>query len=144
MAGAILPHPTGFCRVQQSWGLHGSRRLCFGCMTDLKGKTMSKKFLADTIQKSIEITGVGATALAGDIIEAIKNEIIQTGRFTIPEFGAFSVRETPKRTAMNPRTGEKVAVKASATVRFKPSPALREGAFTALKKNKRKAARAAG
>lgn len=105
---------------------------------------MSKKFLADTIQRSIEITGVGATALAGDIIEAIKAEIVQTGRFTIPEFGAFSVRETPKRTAMNPRTGEKVAVKAGATVRFKPSPALREAAHAALKKNKRKAAKATG
>jgi DNA-binding protein HU-beta len=106
-----------------------------------KGEIMSKKFLADTIQNSIEITGLGATALAGDIIEAIKAEIVQTGRFTIPEFGAFSVRETPKRMAMNPRTGEKVAVKAGATVRFKPSPALREAAHATLKKSKRKTAK---
>ncbi|MBI0434575.1 HU family DNA-binding protein [Roseomonas sp. KE0001] len=103
---------------------------------------MSKKFLADTIQKSIEITGIGANALAGDIIEAIKSEIVQTGRFTIPDFGAFIVRETPKRTALNPRTGEKVPVKAGATVRFKPSPSLKDAAHTALKKNKRKAAKA--
>lgn len=103
---------------------------------------MSKKFLADTIQNSIEITGVGANALAGDIIEAMKAEITKTGRFTIPDFGAFIVRETPKRTAMNPRTGEKVAVKAGATIRFKPSPSLKEAAFAALKKSKRKAAKA--
>jgi DNA-binding protein HU-beta len=107
-----------------------------------KGKIMSKKFLADTIQNSIEITGVGANALAGDIIEAIKGEIVKTGRFTIPDFGAFIVRDTPKRQAMNPRTGEKVAVKAAATVRFKPSPALKDAAFAALKKTKRKAAKA--
>jgi DNA-binding protein HU-beta len=103
---------------------------------------MSKKFLADAIQNSIEITGVGANALAGEIIEAIKSEIVQTGRFTIPDFGAFIVRETPKRTAMNPRTGEKVAVKPAATVRFKPAPSLKEAAFAAMKKSKRKAAKA--
>jgi DNA-binding protein HU-beta len=107
-----------------------------------KGKSMSKKFLADTIQNSIEITGVGANALAGDIIEAMKTEIVKTGRFTIPDFGAFIVRDTPKRAAMNPRTGEKVQVKAGATVRFKPSPALKDAAFAALKKTKRKAAKA--
>jgi DNA-binding protein HU-beta len=52
------------------------------------------------------------------------------------------VRETPKRSALNPRTGEKVAVKAGATVRFKVSPTLKEAAFAGLKKAKRKAAKA--
>ena len=49
------------------------------------------------------------------MIEAIKTEIIEIGRFSLPEFGSFSVRQTPKRTALNPRTGEKVQVKAGAT-----------------------------
>ena len=66
---------------------------------------------------------------------------IETGRFTIPEFGAFVVRETAKRTALNPRTGEKVPVKAGATVKFKASPALKEAALAGLKKAKRKAAK---
>jgi DNA-binding protein HU-beta len=52
------------------------------------------------------------------------------------------VRETPKRTALNPRTGEKVQVKAGATVKFKPSPNLREAVFAGVKKARRKAARA--
>jgi len=102
---------------------------------------MSKKFLTDVIVESAGLTGVAAAQLAGDIIEAIKTEITQTGRFTIPDFGAFSVRETAKRTALNPRTGEKVAVKAGATVRFKASPALKTAALSGLKKAKRKAAK---
>ena len=53
--------------------------------------------------------------------------------------GSFTVRETPKRTALNPRTGEKVDVKAGATVRFKASPSLKQAAFAGLKKAKRKA-----
>jgi DNA-binding protein HU-beta len=102
---------------------------------------MSKKFLTDVIANSTDLSGVAATQLAGDIIEAIKTEITRSGRFTIPDFGAFSVRETAKRTALNPRTGEKVAVKAGATVRFKASPALKTAALAGLKKAKRKTAK---
>ncbi len=99
----------------------------------------AKKFLTDVIVQSAELPAVAANRLAADLIAAIKAEIIETGRFTLPDFGAFVVRETPKRTALNPRTGEKVAVKAGATVKFKASPSLKEAAFAGLKKAKRKA-----
>jgi DNA-binding protein HU-beta len=100
---------------------------------------MSKKFLTDVIARSAEMPAVGANRLAADLIAAIKAEITETGRFTLPDFGAFVLRETPKRTARNPRTGEKVAVKAGATVKFRASPSLKEAAFAGLKKAKRKA-----
>lgn len=103
---------------------------------------MSKKFLTDVIAKSSDLSGVASAKLAGDIIEAIRTEIVSSGRFTIPDFGSFAVRETPKRTALNPRTGEKIAVKAGATVKFKASPALKAAALGGLKKAKRKAAKA--
>ena len=48
-------------------------------------------------------------------------------------------RETPKRTALNPRTGEKVDVKAGAAVRFKASPSLKAAAFAGMKRAKKKA-----
>jgi DNA-binding protein HU-beta len=102
---------------------------------------VSKKFLTDVIVQSADMPATAAGRLAADIITAIKSEIVETGRFTIPDFGAFSVRETSKRTAMNPRTGEKVAVKAGATVRFKASPALKTAALAGMKKAKRKAAK---
>jgi DNA-binding protein HU-beta len=102
---------------------------------------MSKKFLTDVIAQSADMPASTARQVAADIIAAIKTEIVETGRFTIPDFGAFVVRETGKRTALNPRTGEKVAVKAGATVRFKPSPALKEAAFAGVKKSRRKAAK---
>ena len=100
---------------------------------------MSKKFLTDVIARSAEMPAVAANRLAADLIAAIKAEITETGRFTLPDFGAFVLRETPKRTARNPRTGEKVAVKAGATVKFRASPSLKEAAFAGLKKAKRKA-----
>ena len=104
---------------------------------------MSKRFLTDVIQRSSGLTGVASGQAAADLIAAIKAEIIETGRFTLPDFGSFTVRETPKRTALNPRTGEKVPVKAGATVKFKVSPSLKAAAFAGAKKNKRKATKAA-
>lgn len=102
---------------------------------------MSKKFLTDVIVASTEMPAVAANRLAAELIAAIKAQIIENGRFTLPDFGAFTVRETPKRTALNPRTGEKVQVKAGATVRFKVSPSLKEAVFAGVKKSKRKAAK---
>lgn len=100
---------------------------------------MSKKFLATEIVRSAGLTGVAANRLATDLVAAIREEVISAGRFALPGFGSFTVRETPKRTALNPRTGEKVPVKAGAAVRFKASPSLRAAAFAGLKKSKRKA-----
>jgi DNA-binding protein HU-beta len=104
---------------------------------------MSKRFLTDVIQQSSGLTGVASSRVAADLIAAIKAEIIENGRFSLPDFGAFTVRETPKRSALNPRTGEKVAVKAGATVKFKAAPSLKEAAFASMKKAKRKSAKAA-
>ena len=70
-------------------------------------------------------------------------EIVETGRFSLPDFGAFTVRETPRRTALNPRTGEKVDVKAGAAVRFKASPSLKQAAFAGLRRARRKTAKKA-
>jgi DNA-binding protein HU-beta len=100
---------------------------------------MSKKFLTDVIARSTEMPAVAANRLAADIIAAIRAEIVETGRFGLPDFGTFVARETPKRTALNPRTGEAVAVKAGATVRFRASRSLKEAAFAGLKKAKRRA-----
>ena len=103
---------------------------------------MSKKFLTEVITRAADMPASAAGRLAGEVVAAIKAEITETGRFSLPDFGSFTVRETPKRTALNPRTGEKVDVKAGAAVRFKASPSLKEAAFAGLEKARRKAKKA--
>ena len=102
---------------------------------------MFKRFLTDVIQQSTGLTAVASARLAAELIAAIEAEITTTGRFTLPEFGSFAVRETPRRTALNPKTGERIAVKAGATVRFKVAPALKAEALAGLRKSRRKAAK---
>ena len=87
---------------------------------------MSKAFLAQVIQESLETTGVAANRAASSVIEAIVSELKQTGKFTLPSFGTFTVKKTKARKALNPRTGEPVKVKAGKTVRFKVSPILKQ------------------
>ena len=102
---------------------------------------MSKKFLTGVIAQAADMPASAAGRLAGEIVAAIKAEITETGRFALPDFGSFTVRETARRTALNPRTGEKVVVKAGAAVRFKASPSLKGAAFAGLKKARRKTAK---
>jgi DNA-binding protein HU-beta len=103
---------------------------------------MSKRFLTEVIARAADMPAGAANRLAGEVAAAIRGEIVRTGRFALPDFGAFTVRETPKRTALNPRTGERVDVKAGATVRFRASPSLKEAAFAGAKKARRKAKKA--
>src|SRR4051812_19677046 len=87
---------------------------------------MSKAFIAGVLQESAELSGVAANQAAADVIAAIVKEIKAAGKFTLPSFGTFTVRKTKARQALNPRTGEKVKVKAGKTVRFKASPTLKK------------------
>jgi DNA-binding protein HU-beta len=86
---------------------------------------MSKAFIADVIKESAGLTGVVAQQAAGAVIDAIVKELKKQGKFTLPGFGTLIVRKTKARHALNPRTGEKIRVKAGKTVRFKVSPTLK-------------------
>ena len=86
---------------------------------------MSKAFIASVLQDTIGLPGTVANAAAGDVIASIVTELKREGRFTLPGFGTFTVAKRKARTARNPRTGERIKVKASKTVRFKASPTLK-------------------
>ena len=50
------------------------------------------------------------------------------GKFTIGTFGTFTVSKRAARKGRNPRTGEPIKIKASKTLRFKPSTHLKRAA----------------
>jgi DNA-binding protein HU-beta len=86
---------------------------------------MSRAFIAEVIRQSIEVSGVTAYRVAGELIAAIVKELKKTGRFTLPSFGTFTVHRTRARKALNPKTGASIRVRAGKTVRFKASPILK-------------------
>ena len=58
---------------------------------------MSKKFIAQVVQDSAEISAVAAHRVATDLIEAIVKEMKKEGGFTLPSFGTFRVAKTKAR-----------------------------------------------
>jgi DNA-binding protein HU-beta len=73
----------------------------------------------------------GSKAAAGRAVDAVIGSITEGLRrddaVTIVGFGTFRRRNNAARTTRNPSTGEPMTIQASRTVRFKPSPVLREG-----------------
>lgn len=87
---------------------------------------MSKQTIANAIKEQFDFTGVASRQVVDAMVDNMAGILMTEGRLGIPGFGTFMVRATPARRAINPRTGEKVAVPAGHTVRFRPSPLLRD------------------
>ena len=87
---------------------------------------MSKAYLAAVIQNSADMTAELANEIAGNVLDSLHLKLKKDGKLTFPGFGRFTVHKTKARAAMNPRTGEKIRVKAGKTVRFKASPVLKK------------------
>ncbi len=74
------------------------------------GSELSKKLVGEIIDSAFENVG-----------KAVKKD----KRFSYPDFGTFTVRKRKARIGRNPQTGEKIKIKASKTVGFKPAPSLK-------------------
>ena len=64
-------------------------------------------------------------AIIAETFSVMGNSIKDTGRFTYPSFGTFTVTERAARKGRNPRTGETIDIKASKSIKFKATPTLK-------------------
>lgn len=88
---------------------------------------MTKQELIDLVAKEagLETKAVAKKAVEATF-EAIAGTLKKEGRFLVPSFGTFSVRERAAREGKNPKTGEAIKIAASKTVGFKPAPCVKE------------------
>lgn len=67
---------------------------------------------------------------AGDVVNAVLDTITSTlskgGEIVITGFGKFSVSKRAARMGVNPRTGEKIKIKATTVPKFKAGKALKD------------------
>ncbi len=61
-------------------------------------------------------------------IEAGLKKSKKEGRYTIGNFGTFSVSKRAARKGRNPRTGEQIRIKASKVLKFKAAAKLKKAA----------------
>jgi nucleoid DNA-binding protein len=85
---------------------------------------MNKKTIIENIAKELDITKVKAQRAYELVFENIEKGV-KKDKVTIPGFGTFRTVKRAARNGVNPATGEKIKIKASKSVAFKPSATLK-------------------
>ena len=88
---------------------------------------MNKAELIVEIQKQLgkDATKACAEKALNTVLDAIKAGVKKHKKLQLIGFGTFSVVERKARTGINPQTKEKIKIKASKVVNFKPGAALK-------------------
>jgi integration host factor subunit beta len=87
---------------------------------------IKSELIAQLASENPHLTQKDIERVVGVILERMTESLEKGGRVELRGFGAFSVRSRPARDGRNPRTGEKVSVKAKHVPFFKSGKELRE------------------
>ncbi len=81
---------------------------------------MNKVELVESVQKALggDISKAQAERVVAATIDGIKAGLKKTKVVQLVGFGTFKVATRKARTGVNPKTGEKIKIKASKTVKF--------------------------
>ena len=89
---------------------------------------MNKGELVENVQEALgnDTSKRAAEDAVAAVLDAIAAGVRKDGNVQLIGFGTFVVRERAARMGRNPKTGESMQIKASKTVGFKPSSALKK------------------
>ena len=91
---------------------------------------MTKGELVAAVQKGCDcgcdLSKKAMESIIDCTFKTVAKDIKKSKRFSYPGFGTFNVKKRKARTGRNPQTGEKLKIKASKTVGFKPAPSFKE------------------
>lgn len=97
-----------------------------GMATKTKKKIMGKGDLIEAIAKKAEMSKKDAALALNTILETIQDQLKKGNTVRLIPFGSFEVRSRKGRTGRNPRTGDKIQIKARKVPAFKPGKALKD------------------
>lgn len=89
---------------------------------------MNKAELVETVQKALgnDTSKAGAERAVDAVVEGIKKGLKgKEKKVQLVGFGTFEVTKRKARSGVNPRTGDKIKIAASKTVKFKPGAGLK-------------------
>lgn len=87
---------------------------------------MNKSELINSVAETADISKAHAGKAVDGVIESIKDALAEGDTVTLIGFGTFTVRERAARVGRNPRTGERLDIKAANVPVFKPGKALKD------------------
>jgi DNA-binding protein HU-beta len=94
--------------------------------TKTKKKIMGKGDLIESIAKKAEMSKKDAAMALNTILETVQEQLKKGNTVRLIPFGSFEVRARKGRTGRNPRTGEKIHIKARKVPAFKPGKSLKD------------------
>src|SRR5467141_743167 len=96
-----------------------------------KQPTLTKADLIEEVLRVTELPRKESETIVETIFESIIGALQKGEKIEIRGFGSFRTRERRGRVGRNPKTGEKVEVRAKKIPFFKPSKELKDSANTA-------------
>ena len=87
---------------------------------------MKKGELIDHVAKTVGITKKDAGAAIDAVVEAVMKSLKKGDDVQITGFGSFTVSRRAAKEGRNPRTGEKIKIKAANVPRFKAGKGLKD------------------
>jgi DNA-binding protein HU-beta len=86
---------------------------------------MTKTDLVDVVAGKVKISKAAALEAVDAFTESITSALKKGDKVTLIGFGTFDVAKRAARTGVNPRTREKIKIKASKAPRFKAGKAFK-------------------
>lgn len=86
---------------------------------------MNKAELVTAVQKSLGTSKADAERAVNAVIDGIKAGIKKTKTVQLVGFGTFKTGTRKARVGVNPKTGQKIKIKASKVVKFQAGKALK-------------------
>lgn len=87
---------------------------------------MNKTELVAAVAAKAELSKKDADAAVAAVIDAITGALADGEKVSLVGFGTFDVKTRAARTGLNPRTKEKIKIKASKAPGFKAGKALKD------------------
>ena len=79
---------------------------------------MNKAELVESVQKALGASKAEAERAVVAVLDSIKTGLKKSKNVQLIGFGTFKVSERAARMGVNPKTGEKIKIKKSKTVKF--------------------------
>lgn len=88
------------------------------CVDDKKPPAVSKQALVDAIALKAGVSKKTASLVLSATLDVIVDSVSKGHKVSLIGFGTFSAKERPEREGRNPKTGEKMLVKAATVPSF--------------------------
>ena len=90
------------------------------------GGFMTKADLIEKIAKDAEVSKAAAGKALESFIDSVKKTLKKGNKVSLVGFGTFAVSKRKARKGRNPRTGEKITIKATKVPKFTSGKAFKE------------------